>query len=101
MNKNLEMVKDFLQGMNKLGMRVVTLDIATKDLLVKTRKHLKDIGFTEAKLVYRNGAYVMTVITEQVDHLGLALGGFTKLTKQEKELVESLYKPRVKEEKVA
>ena len=94
---NLGMVKEFLNGMNKLGMRVVEVEIDNKATLQQVRKHIKDNDLTEAKLLYRSGKYVMTVIMEKVDHLGLVCAGFVKATPQEKKVLEEMYKPVLRE----
>lgn len=90
--KKLVEVKNELYTQRNLGMRVVDVVIDNKNLLREVRDYLKERKFTEAKLIYRNGAYVMTIILEDVTPINVALAGFRKLTKEEKQIANNLYK---------
>lgn len=99
---NLGQVKGTLFNERNLGNRVANITLErNKDLLSQVRSHLKDKGFTEAKLTYRAGKYVMTVILDEVDHLGLVCGGYAKPTKAEKKILSEMYQPILREAKEA
>ena len=64
------------------------ITLATKEELVGFRKEMKAKGFTEAKLLYRAGQYVLTYLTVQIDKFGLMGMGFIKQSKEFKEYVK-------------
>lgn len=83
MNKQLESIKNILRK-EKQEMRVTTISIEGKEVLQQVRKLIIDLGYTEAKLIYRNGAYLMTVVLEKVSKSDLKLMGFNQpKTKEE------------------
>lgn len=86
MNKELEFIKNTLRKA-KQEMRVVTLPIEGKELLQQARKLIIDLGYTEAKLIYRKGAYMMTVVLDKVTLSDLELMGFKKASKGTKKEV--------------
>lgn len=62
-----------------------TMTIATKEELLKVRKSFEAKGFTEVKLLYRAGQYILTYLTEKVDKFGLMASGWIKPSKEFKE----------------
>ena len=61
------------------------MTITTKEELLKVRKNFEAKGFTEVKLLYRAGQYVITYLTEKVDKFGLMASGWLKPSKEFKE----------------
>lgn len=61
------------------------MTIATKEDLLKVRKDFQKKGYTEIKLLYRAGQYVLTYLTEKVDKFGLMASGLLKPSKEFKE----------------
>ena len=61
------------------------MTITTKEELLKVRKNFEAKGFTEVKLLYRAGQYVLTYLTEKVDRFGLMASGWLKPSKEFKE----------------
>ena len=68
----------------KNGLRVGEVFAKDKEQLQKLRNYLKQQGYTEAKLLYRKGKYVVVIIFEKVDKLGLAQAGFIKVKRVKK-----------------
>ena len=66
-----------------------TMTIATKEELLKVRKNFEAKGFTEVKLLYRAGQYVLTYLTEKVDKFGLMASGWMKQSKEFKEYAKA------------
>lgn len=77
MKEQLQTIKNTLRK-EKQEMRVVTLLMQGKELLKEVRKLIIDLGYTEAKLIYRNGAYLMTVVLDNVSKSDLELMGFNQ-----------------------
>ena len=61
------------------------MTITTKEELLKVRKNFEAKGFTEVKLLYRAGKYVLTYLTEKVDNFGLMASVWLKPSKEFKE----------------
>lgn len=77
MKEQLQTIKNTLRK-EKQEMRVATLLMQGKELLKEVRKLIIDLGYTEAKLIYRNGAYLMTVVLDNVSKSDLELMGFNQ-----------------------
>lgn len=69
-----------------------TITIANKEELLKVRKTLKEKGFTEAKLLYRAGKYILTYFESSVSKLGLMELGFVKKNDEYKKAKEKFGK---------
>ena len=69
-----------------------TMTIANKEELLKVRKTLKEKGFTEAKLLYRAGKYVLTYFESNISKLGLMELGFIKKDEEYKKTKEKFGK---------
>ena len=63
--------------------------LTTKEELVGFRKEMKSKGYTEAKVLYRAGQYVITYLTESVDKFGLMASGFMKQSKEFKDYAKA------------
>jgi hypothetical protein len=63
--------------------------LANKGELQGFRKEMKAKGFTEIKLLYRAGQYVLTYLTETVDKFGLMASGWMKPSKEFKEYAKA------------
>lgn len=94
---NVKELQGALLNQKNLGETIVLVTIENKDLLTQTRKMLNQVGYTEAKLLYREGQYVMIVVLDKVDHMGLAQMGLAKFTKEEKKIDEAMFKPYTRE----
>lgn len=70
-----------------------TCTLESKETLLVFRKELKEKGFTEAKLIYRAGQYVMTFLTGKVSEFELMELGYIK---KSKEYIESKKKEKRK-----
>ena len=66
--------------------------LTNKGELLNFRKELAKEGYTEAKLIYRAGQYVLTYFTEKIDQFGLMGMGYIKPSKE--------FKAYVKENKI-
>lgn len=73
-------------------MKTTTITLTGKQSLKNNRQWLKENGFTEIKLIYRAGQYVLTYVDEVVDPLILMATGIIKdkRTKEEKEKMKSM-----------
>ena len=65
------------------------MTITTKEELLKVRKNFEAKGFTEVKLLYRAGQYVITYLTEKVDKFGLMASGWLKPSREFKEYAKA------------
>jgi hypothetical protein len=63
--------------------------IENKQRLQEVRKEFQKKGYTEVKLLYRAGQYVLTYLTESVDKFGLMASGWLKPSKEFKEYAKS------------
>ncbi|MFR2888769.1 MAG: hypothetical protein ACLTDM_11280 [Clostridium butyricum] len=73
-------------------MKTTTITLKGKQSLKDNRQWLKENGFTEIKLIYRAGQYVLTYVDEVVDPLILMATGIIKdkRTKEQKEKMKSM-----------
>ena len=63
--------------------------VLNKGELQGFRKEMKAKGYTEVKLLYRAGQYVLTYLTETVDKFGLMASGWMKPSKEFKEYAKA------------
>ena len=63
--------------------------VLNKGELQGFRKELQKKGYTEVKLLYRAGQYVLTYLTETVDKFGLMASGWMKPSKEFKEYAKA------------
>lgn len=73
-------------------MKTTTITLKGKQSLKDNRQWLEENGFTEIKLIYRAGQYVLTYVDEVVDPLILMATGIIKdkRTKEQKEKMKSM-----------
>lgn len=82
---NVKELLETIRGNVRVGLYNFDIIVEGKKTLKDLRKSLDGMGYTIAKVIYRNGKYVVTIIADKVNRGILAYAGYTTFTKNAKD----------------